>query len=149
MILKSIAISMNHMIKIYHVINVWSFLKKTFEKGFHDTIIPTLTHKIFQFLFLQSQCSFKVFIVPTRKHLWLIEFGYFSPILRRKERGSTSLKMNFYIKDFFSKCDQIRRKLRILSDLLRKFLMKNLFFVQSRYFVKDMIFFILEYSQHI
>ena len=37
-------------------------------------------------------------------------------------------KMKFFIKDFFSKCDQICRKLRIWSHLLKKFLMENLFF---------------------
>ena len=36
--------------------------------------------------------------------------------------------MKFPIKDFFSKCDQIRRKLRIWSHLLKKFLMKNFTF---------------------
>ena len=38
-------------------------------------------------------------------------------------------KMKFSIKDFFSKCDQIRRKLRIWSHLLKKSLMENSFFV--------------------
>ena len=33
--------------------------------------------------------------------------------------------MKFSIKDFFSKCDQIHRKLRILSHLLKKSLMQN------------------------
>ena len=33
--------------------------------------------------------------------------------------------MKFSIKDFFSKRDQIRRKLRIWSHLLKKTLMKN------------------------
>ena len=33
--------------------------------------------------------------------------------------------MKFPIKDFFSKCDQIRRKLRIWSHLLKKSLMEN------------------------
>ena len=32
--------------------------------------------------------------------------------------------------DFFSKCDQIRRKLRIWSHLLKKSLMKNFFFCE-------------------
>ena len=32
----------------------------------------------------------------------------------------TAQKMKFYIKDFFSKCDQIRRKLWIWSHLLKK-----------------------------
>ena len=123
---------MNHIIKTYHVIKLWSFCKIAFGKGFHCTMIPTLTHKIFQFLFPQSQCCFYVFIVPTRKHWLLIEFGYFYPTLHSRERGSTAQKMNFSIKDFFSKCDQIHRKLRILSHLLRKFLMKNFSFCAVR-----------------
>ena len=36
--------------------------------------------------------------------------------------------MKFFIKDFFSKCDQIRSKLRIWSHLLKKSLMKNFIF---------------------
>ena len=39
----------------------------------------------------------------------------------------TAQKMKFSIKDFFSKCDQIRRKLWIWSHLLKKFLMENIF----------------------
>ena len=40
----------------------------------------------------------------------------------------TAQKMTFSIKDLFSKCDQIRRKLRIWSHLLKKSLMKNFIF---------------------
>ena len=40
----------------------------------------------------------------------------------------TAQKMKFSIKDFFSKCDQIRRKLRIWSHLLMKSLMENFIF---------------------
>ena len=40
----------------------------------------------------------------------------------------TAQKMKFFIKDFFSKCDQIRRKLRIWSHLLKKSLMENFIF---------------------
>ena len=36
--------------------------------------------------------------------------------------------MNFSIKNFFSKCDQIRRKLQIWSHLLKKSLMENVNF---------------------
>ena len=36
--------------------------------------------------------------------------------------------MKFSAKDFFSKCDQIRRKLRIWSHLLKKSIMMTLFF---------------------
>ena len=40
----------------------------------------------------------------------------------------TAPEMKFYIKDFFSKCDQIRRKLRIWSHVLKKPLMENFIF---------------------
>ena len=40
-------------------------------------------------------------------------------------------KMKFSIEDFFSRCEQVRRKLRIWSHLLKKFSMENfIFFVQ-------------------
>ena len=45
----------------------------------------------------------------------------------------TAQKMKFSIKDFFSKCDQIRRKLQIWSYLLKKSLMKILFFLLCGY----------------
>ena len=38
----------------------------------------------------------------------------------------TAQKMKFSIKDFYSKCDQIRSFLRIWSHLLKKLLMENL-----------------------
>ena len=37
-------------------------------------------------------------------------------------------ELKFSIKNFFSKCDQIRRKLRIWSHLLKKYLMENFVF---------------------
>ena len=43
-------------------------------------------------------------------------------------RSDTAQKMKFSIKDFFSKCDQIRRKLRIWSHLLKKSLTENFIF---------------------
>ena len=42
--------------------------------------------------------------------------------------NNTAQKMRFSIKDFFSRCDQIRMKLRIRSHLLKKFLMENFVF---------------------
>ena len=44
------------------------------------------------------------------------------------EKLSHCTKMKFFIKDFFRKCDQIRRKLWIWSHLLEKSLMGNLIF---------------------
>ena len=40
--------------------------------------------------------------------------------------------MKFSIKDFSSKCDQIRRRLRIWSHLLEKCLMENFIFYAVR-----------------
>ena len=40
----------------------------------------------------------------------------------------TALKMRFSIKDFFSKCDQIRNFLQIWSNLLEKSLMEKFIF---------------------
>ena len=40
----------------------------------------------------------------------------------------TVQKMKFRIRNFFRKCDQIRRKKRIWSHLLNKFLMENFIF---------------------
>ena len=40
----------------------------------------------------------------------------------------TAQKLKFSTKNFFSKCDQIRRKLRIFSHLLNKYLMENFIF---------------------
>ena len=53
-------------------------------------------------------------------------------------RPITAQQMKFPIKDFFSKCDQIRRKLRIWSHLLKKYLMENLIFCAVHV---DIIFF--------
>ena len=43
------------------------------------------------------------------------------------------IKMKFCIKDLFSKCDQIRRILRILLRLLKKSLMENFIFCAVMY----------------
>ena len=42
-------------------------------------------------------------------------------------------KWKFSIKDFFSECDQIQRKLQIWSYLLKKLLMKNFIFNEDTY----------------
>ena len=53
-----------------------------------------------------------------------------------KYTDSTAQKMKFCIKDFFSKCDQIRRKLRIWLLLLKKFLMENFIFCAVLFVVR-------------
>ena len=44
-------------------------------------------------------------------------------------------KLKFSIKDFFSKCDQIRSFLRIWLHLLKKFLMENFLFCAVDIFI--------------
>ena len=56
----------------------------------------------------------------------LICIGYMIQIIVWTNRiRITAQKMKFSITDFFSKCDQIRRKLRICSHLLKKSVMEN------------------------
>ena len=45
---------------------------------------------------------------------------------------NTVQKNEVFLRDFFSKCDQIRRFLRIWSYLLKKSLMKNFIFCPVR-----------------
>ena len=66
------------------------------------------------------------FIPRTSNSLVKQSFIYFWPYLLIF--CITAQKMKFSIKNFFSKCDQIRRKLQIWSHLLKKSLMENLFF---------------------
>ena len=47
-------------------------------------------------------------------------------------KTSTAQKMKFSIKDFFSKCDQIRSFLRIWSRLLKKSIMENFIFCEMK-----------------
>ena len=49
---------------------------------------------------------------------------------------NTAQKMKLSIKDFFSKCDQIRSFLRIWYHLLKKILMENFIFFSSEIIVQ-------------
>ena len=55
-------------------------------------------------------------------------YTYNNLLLSERHVIHTAQKMKFSIKDLFSKCDQIRRKLRIWSHLLKKSLMENFIF---------------------
>ena len=51
-------------------------------------------------------------------------------------KSCTAQKTKFYIKNFFSKCDQICSFLRIWSHLLKNSLMKNFIFCVVKAFLK-------------
>ena len=60
---------------------------------------------------------------------------------------NTAQKMKFSIKDFFSKYDQIRRKLRIWSHLLKKSLMENLIFCAVKFSEKHKVLWVSKSSK--
>ena len=63
-----------------------------------------------------------VFAFFSRQYTWFLKREWLLCAI------STAQKMKLSIKDFFSKCDQICRKLRIWSRLLTKSLMENFIF---------------------
>ena len=72
-------------------------------------------------------------------HFWLVHkvgSHFYELVLTwsAKDEGiNITQKLKFYIKDFFSECDQIRSFLRIWSHLLQKYLMeKKLHFLCSK-----------------
>ena len=51
--------------------------------------------------------------------------------------GRTYQKIKFSIKDFFSKCDRIRKKLWTWSHLVKKFLMEKIHFLCSAEYINN------------
>ena len=60
-------------------------------------------------------------------------------------RGRKHCTKKFSIEDFFSKCDQIRRELRLWSDLLKKFLIENFIFCAVKTYLPSKIWFCLSW----
>ena len=65
----------------------------------------------------------------TRKKIKIGYWCFFELIGQSDEAERTAQKMKFSIKNFFSKCDQICRKLRVWSHLLKKSLTENFIFL--------------------
>ena len=97
---------------------------------------------IFQFY------KFDCLLVSIRtKILFLVIWNIFYRFADRSQQknSSTAQKMELSIKDFFSKCDQIRNFLRIWSNLLKKSLMENsIFCAVSRVGVSGLFFHIID-----
>ena len=62
------------------------------------------------------------------EELYIIVSVLYAKVDNVKLNSYTARKMKFSIKDFFSKCDQIRSFLRIWSYLLKKSMMENFIF---------------------
>ena len=73
----------------------------------------------------QKTSGFLMFSVGIKRDQWH-EIGYYCEMWTQAySKVFTARKMNFSIKDFFNKCDQIRNLLRIWSHLLKKSLTEN------------------------
>ena len=62
------------------------------------------------------------------RYTFIYAFYSFSYFLQVYNKGNTAQKIKCSITDFFSKCNQIRRKLRIWSHFLKKSLMQSFIF---------------------
>ena len=100
------------------------------KKAVSTTIVPphkdfiaqyVIVMKIFQIIFKEKQYVIGNF----NRYQIILSIDDF---IQRYQTASTAQKMKFSSKDFFSNCDQIRRKLRIRSYLRKKSLMENFVF---------------------
>ena len=96
---------------------------------------------MFLHIFDEDSEAFPSSTTKQRNILVLMEFYWIRTSGVSNEKWvirATAQKNKFFIEDLFSKCVQIRRKLRIWSHLLKKSSMKNFIFVQcallSRFF---------------
>ena len=111
-------ISIKDFLSKYNQIRIWShLLQKSLMQNFIFCAVYTMS-MCNQFLY----CSF-----PLKLESVACNRCYHNGSKESIKRYTTQ-KMKFSIKDFFSKCDQIRRKLRIWSHLLTKSLMENFIF---------------------
>ena len=78
--------------------------------------------------FVGADLEYPISLIYIRSSWSELRYFSFEPSLKL---WCTASKMKFPIKDFFSKCNQIRRKPRIWSQLLKKFLMENFIFLCS------------------
>ena len=62
-------------------------------------------------------------------------FKRFQQLFKISSLRFTAQKMKFLIKDIFSKCDQILRKLRTWTHFLKESLMVNFIFLCSKYLI--------------
>ena len=97
----------------------------------NSSVLQDDLHKTLNWLF-----SFSIKDIIIREKLFIFEhvqwLHYFNLLLLTKDLDHTAQKIKFFIKDFFSKCNQIRSLLRIWSHLLKKFLMENFIFCAVR-----------------
>ena len=103
------------------------------------TLIAILIKLSFQFKFYQIKKKTSIYDNLICLKRWQINYiAWKDFILEVFCRKASDLynplqKMKFSIKYFFSKCDQIHKKLRIWSQLLKKYLKENFIFCAVTY----------------
>ena len=93
------------------------------QPSMFSMVLPLFRGNILSSPFCQRRCVY--FKTPIAAIHYIKRIGFTS--------RTTAEKGNFSIRDFFSQCDQIRRKLRIWSYLLKKTLTENFIFVQWKF----------------
>ena len=101
-----------------------------FERFSRSESLQVLTYFVLIFKFIPILFSILQHLLKHRNELerWHKMSQYSQPL--SSPSNTTVIKRKFSFKDFFSKCEQIRNKLQIWSYLVKKSLMKNLFFWQ-------------------
>ena len=123
--------SLNHLLKFISEISckwaVWrvdsSIVKSLIEKRKREHFFSLNResdglHSI-MFSWFFSTCTDYSFMIQVTAWSWV-----------ERNVSCTAQKMKFPIKDFFSRCDQIHMKMQILSQLMKKSLMKTFIFLQ-------------------
>ena len=110
----------------------WRYQKNFFYTGsrfsnFNDYISPF----VYLGTSIHTKINNKTFFIPNPIKFTVLYFKFLYFYLSI----DTTQKMKFSVKDFFSKCDQIRRKLRIWSHLLKKSLMELQFLCSAIYYL--------------
>ena len=121
--------------------------RKTSQNLKENTLASSLLHKKCSYLelFWSGFCCIRTKKIPnmdTFNAVFIPTTDFLNPRTANKIPTAQKIlislqiqhkKLRFSLKDFFIKCDQIRRKLRIWSYLLKKTLMENLNFLCSIY----------------
>ena len=79
-------------------------------------------------IYLMYLDNFIVLTIENLKYIFLRSLPFTQLKQHYNYSRHTAQNMKFPIKDFFSKCNQIRSLLRIWSHLLKKFLIENFVF---------------------
>ena len=132
--------------EVYRILYIMSVIWYT---RIFTLYLPLLLVGIFQsrldlvfFLYLKIWLTWSIHI------LWKMVFG--DLVSYWPTTFITVQKVKFLIKDVFSKCDEIRRKLRIWSYILKKSLIENFIFCQciSQIFFKWKLTSLIEMAVH-